>query len=148
MKISDNGRKFIELWEGLYLKAYNDGTGTWTIGYGHTSSAGLPHVYPGMTITSAQADEFLTADLGPVEADVNNLIKVAASQNQFDALGSFDYNTGGLRRSSLLRAFNQGQATEDDFLMWDRGGGRFMSGLYHRRQAEWKLFTTGQVVGP
>ena len=64
--------------------AYNDGTGTWTIGFGHTSAAGLPRVYPGMTITAAAADAILGADLASVENDVNH--HVTAQINQTNSM--------------------------------------------------------------
>ena len=149
-KTSANGRKFIELWEGLYLHTYDDGTGTLTIGYGHTTAAGPPAVHRGQTITQAQADAILAEDLGKVEVQVNRLVRVTINQNQFDALVSFDFNTGGLGRSSLLRSINQGDFSQvqADLAMWDRGGGRVMPGLLRRRQAEYLLFTTGEVKGP
>src|SRR5271157_3947497 len=109
MKTSANGRKLIELYEGLYLHTYNDGVGVPTIGYGHTTAAGPPHVYYGMTITKDQADAFLAADLASVEAAVNHHVAVPINQNQFDALVSFDFNTGALARSNVLRALNMGR---------------------------------------
>lgn len=150
LKTSPNGRKFIELWEGAALRAYDDGTGVWTIGYGHTAAAGPPRVYRGMTITAAEADQILSADLASVEVNVNHHVIVELNQNQFDALVSFDFNTGGLDRSSLLRSINAGltDLIAKDFNMWDRGGGRVMPGLLRRRQAEYLLFSTGEVKGP
>lgn len=150
MKISPNGRRFIELWEGLFLHTYDDGTGVLTIGYGHTSAAGPPEVREGQTITQEEADAILAGDLGKVEEEVTKLVKAKINQNQFDALGSFEFNTGGLGRSSLLRAINANNHTriQADFGMWDRGGGRVMQGLRRRREAEYILFTTGEVKGP
>lgn len=46
-----------------------------------------------MTITQAQADSFLVADLSKFEGYVNALGK-QLNQNQFDALVSFAYNCG------------------------------------------------------
>jgi lysozyme len=139
---SDAGRKFIEGWEGLYLHTYDDGTGVLTIGYGHTSAAGPPHVYHGMTITAAQADQILASDLAAVELDVNHFVKVPINQNQYDALVSFDFNTGALGRSNVLRSVNSNRFTEvpADLMMWVRGGGRVMQGLVNRRRAESILF--------
>lgn len=150
MKTSPNGRTFIETWEGPALKAYNDGTGVWTIGYGHTSAAGLPRVYPGMAITQAEADAILASDLASVEADVNHHVTATINQNEFDALVSFDYNTGGLNRSSLLADINSGHIDRigHDLSLWDIGGGRVMPGLAKRRHAEFVLFTTGTIVKP
>jgi lysozyme len=156
MKTSDNGRKFIEGFEGLFLKAYDDANdhvvqpgqavhGTLTIGYGHTNAAGPPHVYIGMEITKEEADAILASDLASVELQVNHLVKVPINQNQFDALVSFDFNTGGLGRSSTLRDINSGhmQAAADALLMWDRAGGRVLAGLLRRRRAERELFLKG-----
>ena len=104
--VSDDGLKFLEKEEGCRLTAYNDGTGTWTIGTGHTSAAGLPKVYPGMTITQTLADAILLSDLASVEADIAHHVKISLNQNQFDALASFDFNIGALDRSSLLLLIN------------------------------------------
>jgi lysozyme len=157
VKTSDNGRKFIEGFEGLILGAYDDANdrivkpgehvyGTLTIGYGHTSAAGLPHVYTGMTITQAQADQILASDLAAVEADVTHHVKVPINQNQFDALVSFDFNTGALDRSNVLHSINAGHLNEvpNDLMMWVHAGGQVSRGLVRRRHAEAVLFTTSQ----
>lgn len=153
MKTSANGRKLIELWEGLYLHTYGDQgghSGVPTIGYGHTTAAGLPRVYYGMTITPEQADAILASDLVAVEADVNHHVTHAIDQNQFDALVSFDFNTGALDRSNVLRAVNMGQMAQvqADLGMWTHGGGHVMPGLVRRRHAEWLMFSKGIVQGP
>lgn len=149
MKTSSYGRKFIEQWEGLFLHTYDDGTGTLTIGYGHTSAAGPPSVHHGMHITQEEADSILAADLASVEANVNRLVKVPLTQNQFDALVSFDFNTGGLGRSGVLRAVNGKQfgAVPADLLRWVKGGGHVMLGLVRRRKAEGALFASKEVHG-
>lgn len=151
---STNGYKFIELWEGLRLTAYDDGTGTWTIGYGHTSAAGPPQVHRGMTITAGEATSILQADLASVEISVNHHVTAQINQNQFDAFVAFDFNTNALAQSSLLRDFNAGDLAriKTDFEMWDHAhvGGHLvvMPGLLRRRDAEYTLFSSGQVVGP
>lgn len=148
MKTSANGRKLIEQFEGCRLQAYQDVRGIWTIGYGHTSAAGLPNVRPGMVITQEQADAILSADLGAVENDVNQHVTVAINQNQCDALVSFDYNTGALDRSNVLRSVNSNQFSQvtADLMMWDHAteGGRLVvvAGLATRRADEGKLFDT------
>jgi lysozyme len=148
MKTSANGRKFIEGFEGLFLHTYNDGTGVLTIGYGHTTAAGPPHVVPGMAITAPQADEILSADLASVEADVNRLVTVPINQNQFDALVSFHFNTGALARANVLHAVNNKQfdAVPGDLNQWVRGGGHVMLGLVRRRKAEGVLFLTAPAA--
>lgn len=147
MKTSNTGRKFIEHWEGLILHTYDDGTGTPTIGYGHTTAAGNPVVVAGMTITADQADQILAQDLGKVENQVNSLVKVSLTQNQFDALVSFQFNTGALATSSALRFLNAGQYDQaaKAMTLYNRAGGRVMQGLVNRRTAEMHLFNTSDT---
>lgn len=150
MRTSSNGRRFIEQFEGLSLKAYDDGTGVVTIGYGHTSAAGAPKVYKGQTITKEQADAILASDLGKVETQVSNLVHVPLNQNQFDALVSFHFNTGALGRSTALRKLNQGDynGCASALLAYNRAGGSVLSGLTRRREAERRLFLTKPGVMP
>ena len=146
MKTSDNGRAFIEAFEGKFLHAYNDGTGVLTIGYGHTTVAGPPKVGTGMVITNDQCDQILASDLDGVERDVEKLIHVDLSQPQFDALVSFHFNTGALGRGTVDNKINTGDidGAMSTLLMYDHAGGRQMAGLTRRRKAE-RLMFLGQV---
>ena len=139
MKTSHKGIALIKEFEGLRLKAYKCPGGVWTIGYGHTAG-----VKPGMVISEAQAEEYLTADLIASEKYLNNL-RLAINQNQFDALISFIYNvgTGNFSRSTLLRkvrANPQDNSIMDEFLRWVYSKGRVLPGLQRRRLAEMKLY--------
>lgn len=157
MKTSNNGRALIERYEGLILQSYDDANdkiisegqtsrGTLTIGYGHTSAAGAPKVFSGMKITKEQADSILATDLVSVENDVNRLVKVKITQNQFDAIVSFHFNTGSLGKSTLLKKLNIGdiQGAAEGFMMYTRGriNGQLvpMQGLVRRRNEEKALF--------
>lgn len=148
MKTSAAGRKLIEEFEGLYLHTYDDGTGTLTIGYGHTTAAGPPHVYRGMTISREQADAILSADLASVEISVAHHVTAPLAQNQFDALVSFDFNTGALRHSNVLIDLNNRryERVPLDLMAWDHAHvhGRMvvMPGLERRRKAEGNMFKT------
>jgi lysozyme len=159
MKTSDDGRRLIEAFEGLFLSAYDDADdrimkpgqvvrGTLTIGYGHTSAAGPPKVYIGMTITHEEADSFLSSDLTSVELEIAHLVKVSLDQQQFDALVSFQYNTGWLahRQCSLLAAVNAGNydLADKDFGLYDEASGKVLAGLQRRRRAEALMFA-GEV---
>ena len=62
MRISEEGKQLIRDFEGLRLSAYRDAVGVRTIGYGHTRG-----VRPGQTITRAEAEKLLSADLEPIE---------------------------------------------------------------------------------
>jgi lysozyme len=110
----------------------------------HTSAAGPPTVYVGMTITEAEADAILAADLASVEIEVQHLIKVPLNQGQFDALVSFEYNTGWLGHPgcSLTRALNAGNyiTADADFGLYDLASGRVLQGLVRRRHGEALMF--------
>jgi len=164
MKTSTNGRKFIAKEEGNILYAYDDATnkrvnvgdtvrGTITIGVGHTTAAGSPTVTPGMTITASESDAILAKDLAAVEAQINNLVKVPVNQNQYDALVSFQFNTGGLARSQILRSLNAGDydGAASAFMNWTKANGNATL-LAGRRQREIALFkskntATGSATG-
>jgi lysozyme len=156
MKTSPAGLALIKSFEALFLQAYDDADervvkpghrvyGTLTIGWGHTSAAGPPRVYVGMTLKDeAQADAILAADLASVELEVEHLVKVTLTQNQFDSLVSFQFNTGWLAHPhcSLLGALNSGnyELADEDFMLYDRAQGKVLKGLVRRRVAEKKLF--------
>ena len=140
MKISQKGLDLIKNFEGLELKAYKDSVGILTIGYGSTGS----HVKSGMTITAEQAEELLKQDVSRFEKGVNDLVKVSLTQNQFDALVSFSFNLGlgNLKSSTLLKKLNASDYTGavNEFLRWNRAGGKVLNGLTRRRQAEKDMF--------
>lgn len=151
MATSDKGREFIEMWEEggkAKLRPYDDGTGVLTIGFGHTTPAGPPKVVRGMTITADEADRILASDLAAVEVNVCHHVEISLTQAQFDCLVSFDFNTGGLVRSTVLRRVNAGQfdLVPAALMMWVRGGGRVMQGLVRRRKAEGILFSQGKYT--
>ncbi|MGL5724911.1 lysozyme, partial [Cetobacterium sp.] len=63
---------------------------------------------------------------------------------QFDALVSFTYNLGegALKGSTLRKKLNMGlyNAVPSEMLRWNRAGGKVLSGLVRRREAEAKMF--------
>jgi lysozyme len=147
MKVSAAGRKAIAGHEGVRLKAYPDpatGAEPWTIGVGHTSAAGLPKVYKGLTITADECDEILSRDLATFERAVENAVTVTLNQNQFDALVSFTFNVGAgnFKGSTLLRKLNAGdyRGAADQFPVWNKAAGKVMQGLVSRRADERAMF--------
>ncbi len=148
-KINQAGLDLIESFEGCSLHAYADpGTGgePYTIGFGHTGSVNGTPVALGMTITQAQADDLLAADLERFEAGVNTLVSRDLTSNQFSALVSFAYNVGlgALADSTLLRDVNAGDfaAAKYQFGEWISGANGPLPGLIRRRAAEAALFAT------
>ncbi|MFJ1518449.1 lysozyme [Acinetobacter sp. ABJ_C1_1] len=144
MKISSVGIDLIKGFEGLRLKAYDDGVGVWTIGFGTIKYPNGIRVKPRDSCTSQQAEDYLRNDLSAFENAVNSLVKAKLTQNQFDALVSFTYNLGetNLSKSTLLKKLNAGdyQGAADQFLVWNKAGGKVMKGLVRRREAERSLF--------
>ncbi|HCL5584841.1 TPA: lysozyme [Citrobacter freundii] len=147
MQTSEKGIKNIKDFEGCSLTAYPDpGTGgdPWTIGYGWTHPVDGKPIKPGMTIKQETADRLLKTGLVSYENDVLKMAKVKLTQGQFDALVSFAYNVGSraLSTSTLLRKLNDGDVSgaADEFLRWNKAGGKVLNGLTRRREAERALF--------
>lgn len=142
--ISKAGINLITSFEDLKLDAYDDGTGTWTIGFGTTVYPDGIRVKQGDHCTVEQAKSFFQHDLKRFQAGVNNAVRVVLSQNQFDALVSLSYNIGqnAFNNSTLLKCLNAGdyQAAADQFLVWNKGGGQILKGLVRRREVERALF--------
>jgi lysozyme len=141
--IGQRGLELVKHFEGLHLYAYKDPVGIWTIGYGHT---GLRHndgtVRKGRVITEQEAENLLVHDMKFFSARVEDLITVPLDQDQFDALTSFDFNTGGLAKSTLRKKLNAGDydGAADELLKWDKAGGKVLRGLTRRRKSERNLF--------
>lgn len=144
MKMSAAGLDTVKEFEGLRLKAYKCPANVWTIGYGHTSSAGSPIVTSDLEITREAAEEILKKDMGQYEDGVSKYVKVGLTQGQFDALVDFAYNAGvgALAKSTLLKKVNAGKFDEvpAEFMKWTKGGGKELPGLVRRRRAEVKLW--------
>ena len=144
MQTSDKGIALIKQFEGCKLTAYQDSVGVWTIGYGWTQPVDGKPIRAGMTIKQETADRLLKTGLVSYESDVSRLVKVGLTQGQFGALVSFAYNLGAraLSTSTLLRKLNAGDyaGAADEFLRWNKAGGKVLNGLTRRREAERALF--------
>ena len=138
---SKGGLSLTESCEGLRLQAYQDSVGVWTIGYGHTHG-----VFPGMSITQLQAEQFLLDDAQAAVNCVNQLVAAEINQNHFDALVDFVFNEGPTHfaTSTLLENLNANDfdGASGQFLVWDRAGGQVLQGLLTRRTKEQTLFNT------
>jgi len=163
--INDAGLELIKSFEGIpdgdpttvNIDPYLDPIGIWTIGWGHAIRVGTDYLrgrenrkaamdlYPG-GITKEQAEQLLRGDLMDTCRDVEALVAVPLTDNQFGALVSFTFNLGrgSLAKSTLLKQLNasdySGAAAE--FLKWNKAGGKVLKGLTERRAAESKLFQT------
>lgn len=147
MKTSWKGVLEIAEHEGLVPTVYRDSVGVLTYGVGHTAGAGAPNpaamsqaMPVGVALDEAidAAIKLFKADLAKYEARVNAAIKVPLEQHQFDALVSFDFNTGGIHRAQLTKQINAGDFSGAGFMGWLRP-----PEIRKRRTAEQRLFQTG-----
>ena len=145
-RMSDSGFARIRESEAFRARAYDDGAGNLTIGYGHL-------IRPGENfsggITQAQAEALFRQDVERVVNPALDRITIALNQNQVDALGSFIFNvgTGGFIKN-LLSHVNAGEieGVTNRMLQYitgrDARTGRrqVLRGLLTRRQFEVALF--------
>lgn len=140
-ELSIHGLNFIKEFEGLSLKAYDDGTGVWTIGYGH-----IEGVRAGDKLKSkAAADELLASDLRKRYEPAVRALPIGLTQNEYDALVSLVYNLGtGIISTEYQIGRNlrigHYRAAASNILLYDHAGNKRLPGLTRRREAERKLF--------
>ena len=145
-KISNLGLELIKKYEGFKAKAYLCPANVITIGYGSTYyENGTKVKLTDTLITKERATELLEALLVSYERSVDSYCVDTINQNQFDALCSFAYNcgVGNLKSSTLLKKVNknpQDVTIRNEFLKWNKGGGKVLSGLTKRRIEEAQLY--------
>lgn len=152
LTLSAAGAGAIAQHEGIVNTAYRDPVGIVTICSGHTKTARM-----GQVKTDAQCAALLMQDVAVAERAVSRLVKVKLTQNQFDALVSFDFNVGetNFAKSTLLKYLNQGRCWDAgrEFSKWDKAKGYRLvkdkgyrlPGLTKRRADERAMFETGCV---
>lgn len=127
--------------EGYYGHPYRDSVGVKTICYGATAADGIDF---NRTYTKQECLQILAKDLPKYDAPLKRCIKPevydALPAHRHAALVSLAYNVGsaGVCRSSVVRDLNAGRVVQacNDFLKFDRGGGRVIQGLVNRRRQE------------
>ena len=145
MQMTPHGRLLLSQREGVRLMAYHDSKGLPTIGVGHTSAAGDPHVTMGMEITPTECDEILMRDLGKFEATLNHALSVPVADHEFDALLSIMFNVGPkFAASTCIRRLNGGDRKNaaNAILMWNQP-----PEIIGRRHTEYVQFITPYKTG-
>jgi lysozyme len=147
LSLSQKGIDFIKSFEKYRAEVYEDQGGLKTIGYGHLVkqgenwAAGIDHI---------RALQVLRLDVGDATRCVNTVVRVNIDQPQFDALASLTFNIGceNFRESTLLKLLNKVDVTgaSEQFLVWDKVKGEVSAGLTARREAERRIFDTGEYV--
>ena len=160
MHTSENAIELIKFYEGKRNRPYMCSALLHTIGFGHVlypEQAKLKleerKAYPlrpehDKIWSDGGIDAILRSDLTRFESGVLRLCPGAInSQAHFDALVSFSFNVGlgALQSSTLRMKYNRGEyeAAADEFVKWNKGGGRVLPGLTRRRLEEQALFLTG-----
>ncbi len=161
MKTSQKGIDLIKEFESLHdgdlrrpgLQPKMDPVGIWTEGYGRAMRDDKGNFLKGSgnkavaekraTIhTDKDAEDALKQDLKIYERIVISKLRVPVNQNQFDALVSHAYNTGG--SDGLFSLINK-RAADSEIRNWFTtkyitAGGKVLNGLIRRRKAEADLF--------
>jgi lysozyme len=113
--------------------------GYWTIGYGHLCDQKHP------PITEAEAEVYLSRDLiTAINATLHYCPVLATeSEGRLAAIVDFTFNLGGgrLQTSTLRRRINQRDwaSAAQELRRWVYGGGKVLTGLVSRREAETHL---------
>ena len=158
MTISQNGIDFIKEREGFSAKCYYDGAQS-SIGYG-TKCGTKAHASGLHSITRADAETAMRNEIN--RSYIPNVRRQTSglhmNQNQFDALVSFTYNTGGgtsmIKNSPLVKylrgEMSQVEATSafQNYVVTDSATGKVNSGLQNRRRLEAELFFSGVNPDP
>lgn len=146
MKVSLPGIASILSYEEIILSTYDDGYGILTIGAGHTAMAGTPKPENGMKISLDEAFDIFRRDLENYAEEVRSEIDVPLSQNQFDALVSWHFNTGKIGDSTLTKKLNIGDynSVPEEMDRWKFAQGQLSNGLVNRRKHEAAMFASGE----
>lgn len=148
MQIGAAGEELIKAFEGLWLTVKKDPVGVPTGGWGHTNLGGIPpHITMGETHPEFYWEGAFLNDMAGAMARVNAFAKVPLTQDQFDALVSFDFNTGAFGPNShvtlLVNAGDMAGAMKV-LMSYTHGhvNGHLVTlrGLVRRRAAEKLLF--------
>lgn len=150
LSLSKAGLDFIKGWESFGDTPYDDSEHYCTIGWGHLiakqSCATLATAKDARYekykdgVTKPQAEEILKNDVSRITDKVALFVQVPLYQQEYDALVSLAFNTGGFSKfPKLLSKLNTKDYSGccDEFADITNGG---TSGLVKRRQAEMKIF--------
>jgi lysozyme len=132
---SDNGVDYIKSKEGFAANPYSDYRQT-SIGYGTKARPG------DAGIDTAEAEKRLREEAGKTAEFIRSNAKVPLTQNQFDALTSFGYNTGTEPLGKVIADINKGDpaAATARMQQYINAGGKPLDDLKTRRAEEIALF--------
>jgi len=156
VKVSDKLIEMIKHDEGVVMRPYQCPALLWTIGVGHVIDPNharvkladrkqlpIPEGWD-RVLSMDEVNAILKKDLNRFEAGVMRLCPKTEKQSHFDALVSFSFNVGlgNLQNSTLRMKHNRGEfeAAAEEFLKWNKAGGKVLKGLDKRRRGEKALY--------
>ena len=142
--------------EGCKLRPYQCPALLWTVGVGHVidpnharvplaerKALAIPSGWD-RVLTMGEVDEILAKDLARFESGVQRLCPSGLTSGRFGALVSFAFNVGlgNLQNSTLRMKHNRGEfeGAAEEFLKWNKAGGKELKGLTTRRKDERALY--------
>jgi len=146
MKLNSKGIELMHKYEGLRLSSYLCPAGVPTIGYGNTFYEDGSKVQLGQNISKKRADQ-LFENIVNKSFNIKPILKKELNENQYSALVCFAYNVGmaNLGKSTLLKKINvnpNDETIRNEFLKWNKAGGKVLNGLTKRRISEANLYFT------
>ncbi|OJV40823.1 MAG: hypothetical protein BGO29_14740 [Bacteroidales bacterium 36-12] len=142
MKASQNAVERIKKYEGFSSKPYLCPAGKATIGYGSTFYPdGKKVTLKDKAITKDEGEVLLRETIKTFEKILEKRLTVSVSQNQYDAVLSHTFNTGG--SDTLFKLINEKKFK--DAATWIKtryttSNGKVLKGLVARRNEEYELF--------
>jgi len=142
--------------EGVRVRPYQCPALIWTVGVGHVidqshikiplaerKTLPIPNGWD-RTLSMGEVDEMLAKDLQSFESGVRRLCPDGLTPGRLGALTSFAFNVGlgNLQRSTIRIKHNREdfEAAADEFLKWNKAGGKELKGLTNRRKDERALY--------
>lgn len=151
LALSGAGLAGVGVYEGYRARAYDDGVGVQTVGFGSTTRADGSPVQRGDVTTPERALVRIADDAGRIERAMKACLPptLLLHPHEWDAFVSLAYNVGpgAFCGSTLVKKLKQTPPDYagacDEILRWTRAGGQVLTGLVKRRQAEHRLCREG-----
>lgn len=150
--MTEEGLRLLKQFEGFRMEAYRCAAGVWTIGYGNTQYEDGSKVKEGDKITKEEAERLLLLKVEEFEG----AIKIALKDNKtvlppvcISALTLLAYNIGitAFFKSTLYKVLrkdaNDLKGIEQQWLRWNKAGGKVLAGLSKRREQEYDMYRRG-----
>ena len=144
LTLSEDGKKFIQNFEGFREKPYRDSGGLWTVGFGQRITQEEVEAFKD-GITQEEASAMFDTWIASLVVRLRTC-PLALLQHQFDACCSLAYNIGlkAFLDSTIYKNLSVRSIDISPWSEWTKDNkGHTDSGLVRRRHAEVKLFIYG-----